>query len=170
MNREQRRAAKHRARRPARRERSKLNPVIRAVIEADFKAKFTALKLAAEVQCLASDDAVQIAADAGYLLFITLRALELDQFELQDADVIEALALMGTALGDISEASAITGDQRNDLVTGMNYLDALVQALSKEAISIAWYQVETAASQGGMGTQDLDALLARLSEAGHEPC
>lgn len=165
MNREQRRAAKRSGRRPARAKRSTLNPVIRAVIEADFKAKFAALKQAAEVQCLASDDHVQIAADAGYLLFITLRALQLDQYEIEDADVIDALAVMGAALAEINEAGAITSIERCDLVTGMNYLDALVQVLSKEAIAVAWHQVEEAARQSDIGTKDLEDLLIKLAEA-----
>lgn len=164
MNREQRRAARRSARRAAKQERSTLNPVIRAVIEADYRAKFSKLKQAAEVQCLASDDTAQIAADAGYLLFITLRALELDQFELQDAEVIEGLALMGNAIADINEAGAIDAQQRAELVDGMDYLDALVQVLSKESIAIGWYQVEQAANQGGMGSEDLEALLQRLAQ------
>lgn len=165
MNRAEARAAAKQARRPAKPQRSRLNPVIRAVIEADFKKRFSELKQAAEVQCLASDDATQIAADAGYLLFITLRALQLDQLELEDAEVVDGLALMGNALADVSAAGTITQQQREELVSGMDYLDALVQPLSKEAIAIAWHQVEEAAHKGDMGTHDLDALLGRATES-----
>lgn len=163
MNRAETRAAARRARRPVKYARTKLNPVIRAVIEADFKKRFRALKQAAEVQCLASDDTTQIAADAGYLLFITLRALQLDQFDLEDSEVIDGLALMGNALADVSAAGVISQEQRSELVTGMNYLDALVQPLSKESIAVAWYQVEESARKGDIGTNDLNALLSRLS-------
>lgn len=163
MNRAESRAAARSARRPVKHARTKLNPVIRAVIEADFRLRFSALKQDAEVQCLASDDTTQIAADAGYLLFITLRALQLDQFEFEDAEVIDALALMGNALADVSAAGVISQEQRAELVNGMNYLDALVQPLSKESIAVAWYQVEESARKGDIGTNDLDALLARLN-------
>lgn len=163
MNRAETRAAARRARRPVKYARTKLNPVIRAVIESDFRLRFSALKQAAEVQCLASDDTTQIAADAGYLLFITLRALQLDQLELEDPEVINALALMGNALADVSEAGLISQQQRAELVGGMDYLDALLQPLSKEAIAVAWHQVDQAARKGDIGTNDLNALLSRLS-------
>jgi len=163
MNRAESRAAAKQARRPVKPKRSRLNPVIHAVIEADFKKRFNALKQAAEVQCLASDDTTQIAADAGYLLFITLRALQLDQLEIEDAEVIDGLALMGNALADVSATGAITKEQRAELVTGMDYLDALIQPLSKEVIAIAWYQVDESARNGDIGAQDLDALLGRMT-------
>lgn len=135
-----------------------------SVLDVDFKARFAALKQAAEVQCLASDDTAQIAADAGYLLFITLRALEIEQFELEDTDVIDGLALMGNALADINEAGTITDEQRAEMVAGMDYLDALVQVLSKKALSYAWRQVEERAHQGDIGTASLNALLHQLSQ------
>ena len=163
MNREQRRAAKRGASRPARRERQ-VSQLMHSVLDVDFKARFAALKQAAEVQCLASDDTAQIAADAGYLLFITLRALEIEQFELEDAEVIDALALMGNALADINEAGTITNEQRAEMVAGMDYLDALVQVLSKKALSYAWRQVEDRAHQGDIGTASLNALLGQLSQ------
>lgn len=163
MNREQRRAAKRGARRPARRERQ-VSQLMYSVLDVDFKARFAALKQAAEVQCLASDDTAQIAADAGYLLFITLRALEIEQFELEDAEVIDGLALMGNALADINEAGTITDEQRAEMVAGMDYLDALVQVLSKKALSYAWRQVEDRAHQGDIGTASLNALLGQLSQ------
>lgn len=163
MNRAEVRAAARQARKPMKRQGGKLNPVIRAVIEADFKKRFSALKKSAEVQCLASDNTIQIAADAGYLLFITLRALQLDEFEIEDEEVINGLALMGNALADVSASGMISQEQRTELVTGMDYLDALVQPLSKESIAIAWYQIEEAARKGDIGTQDLDALLVRLN-------
>ena len=171
MNRTQRRRVeriesrtKSGRRKQPRQDSTAINPVITAVIEADCKAKFSKLKTDAEVHCLASDDAIQIAYNAGLLLFITLRALEIETFEIEDADVIEALAIMGSTLGDLNAAKAITQQQRDDLVTGMDYLDALVQPLSKEAVAIAWHQVDTAAAHGDIGTQDLDLLLKRLSE------
>ena len=163
MNREQRRAAKRGASRPARRERQ-VSQLMHSVLDVDFKARFAALKQAAEVQCLASDDTAQIAADAGYLLFITLRALEIEQFELEDAEVIDGLALMGNALADINEAGTITNEQRAEMVAGMDYLDALVQVLSKKALSYAWRQVEDRAHQGDIGTASLNALLGQLSQ------
>lgn len=163
MNREQRRAAKRSARLPARRERQ-VSQLMHSVLDVDFKARFAALKTAAEVQCLASDDTAQIAADAGYLLFITLRALEIEQFELEDTDVIDGLALMGNALADINEAGTITDEQRAETVAGMDYLDALVQVLSKKALSYAWRQVEDRAHQGDIGTASLNALLENLSQ------
>lgn len=163
MNREQRRAAKRSGRQPDRRERQ-VSQLMHSILDVDFKARFGALKTAAEVQCLASNDTAQIAADAGYLLFITLRALELDQFQIQDADVIEGLALMGNALADINEAGVITSDQRAELIAGMDYLDALVQVLPKKALSFAWRQVEDRAHQGDIGTASLNALLQDLSK------
>ena len=163
MNREQRRAAKRSARRPARRERQ-VSQLMHSILDVDFKARFAALKTAAEVQCLASNDTTQIASDAGYLLFITLRALELDQYQIQDADVAEGLALMGNALADINEAGTITDEQRAEMVAGMDYLDALVQVLSKKALSYAWRQVEDRAHQGDIGTASLNALLENLSQ------
>lgn len=162
MNRAERRAQGKRKHRLHAAPERPLLPIIRAVIEADFKKRFATLKQAAEVQCLASDDTTQIAADAGYLLFITLRALQLDQFEIEDAEVIDGLALMGNALADVSAAGTISQAQRAELVTGMNYLDALMQPLSKESIAVAWHQVEEAARKGDIGTNDLDALLTRL--------
>lgn len=163
MNREQRRAAKRGASRPARQERQ-VSQLMHSVLDVDFKARFAALKQAAEVQCLASDNTAQIAADAGYLLFITLRALEIEQFELEDAEVIDGLALMGNALADINEAGTITNEQRAEMVAGMDYLDALVQVLSKKALSYAWRQVEDRAHQGDIGTASLNALLGQLSQ------
>lgn len=163
MNRAERRAQGKRKTRVGAYKPRPLLPIERAVIEADYKKRFSALKQAADIQCSASDDTTQIAGDAGYLLFIILRALQLDQLELEDAEVIDALALMGNALADVSEAGTITKEQRAELVAGMDYLDALLQPLSKEAIAVAWHQVDQAARNGGIETHNLNALLSRLS-------
>lgn len=96
------------------------------------------------------------------LLFVTLRALVLDRLEIEDREVIEALAIMGAALGDLRDAEAVTHAQRQALITGMDYLDALVQAVTKEAMAVAWFQIDQACQGEGVGTQDLDRLLVKL--------
>ena len=44
----------------------------------------------------------------------------------------------------------------------MDYLDALVQAVTKEAVAVAWFQIDQACQGEGIGTQDLDRLLVKL--------
>ena len=168
MNRAQRRYAKKAVRhKPAHKDKSSINPVLCAVIDADFKQRFKALKLDAEQQCIASQDVTRIVYSAGFLLFVTLRALVLDRLEIEDLEVIEALAVMGAALGDLRDAEAVTPAQRQALITGMDYLDALVQAVTKEAMAVAWFQIDQACQGEGVGTQDLDRLLVKL-KAGDE--
>lgn len=168
MNRKQRRAhekALTTKRKPGRQKGETFNPVVAAVLEADCRHRFGELKRSAEVHCLASDDVQQIVYNAGFMLFITLKALELDGFDIEDMEVVEDLAAMGATIGNINEGAQITREQRESLVLGMDYLDALVQPLSQEAVALAWYKVEFAAKGGGMGTKDLDALLSKLTQA-----
>jgi hypothetical protein len=148
--------------RKPRKPRSTLSPLIVAITEATYAQKFSELKLQAQQHCLASDDTQMIAGKCGFLLFVTLRALEIDGYVIEDDDVIQALALMGSVLGDLNELGTIKDGQREELVLGMDYLDALVQALSKKSVAVAWYQIDTAAMGGDIGTHELDRLLQRL--------
>lgn len=159
---DRRRMERSKNHKPRRNDKASFNPVIRAVIERDTREKFAILKGQAESYCIASNDVTQIVHSAGFLLFVTLRALNLDQLEIEDRDVCDALALMGLVLGDIRETETLTQEQRRALMDGMDILDALIQPLSKEALAVAWWDVEKAcASPEGVGTQDLNALLDR---------
>lgn len=165
LNRKQRRDAIKLAKRKPRKHNDKtaINPVLCASFEAEFKKNFAILKIQAEQQCIAGNDPLKIAHNAGFLLFVTLRALTLDEMEIEEVEVIEALAIMGDVLGDIQSGQEIDRHQRAGLMTGMDYLDALVQTTSKEANAIAWRQVEIAArTPQGVGTEDLEHLLSRI--------
>lgn len=151
-------------RRKRRQPKPTLSPLIMAITRENYAQKFTLLKQQAEQHCLASEDTEMIAGTSGFLLFVTLRALHLDQYEIEDLDVLEALARMGNVLRDVYELGGITDQQRQRLVHGMDYLDALVQVLSKESVAVAWCQVDTAATQGQISTHDLDRLLERLKD------
>jgi hypothetical protein len=169
MNRAMLREAKKAERRkPARQDKTSINPVLRAVFEADLKKRFTTLKREAEQQCIASNDVNRVVYNAGFLLFITLRALEIDRFEIEDLEVVQSLAIMGAALGDMRLTEAIEPEARQSLITGMDYLDALVQVLSKEALALAWHQVDQACQGEGVGTHDLENLLSRLGKKAQE--
>ena len=148
--------------RKPRKPRSTLSPLIVAITEATYSQKFSDLKLQAQQHCLASDDTQMIAGKCGFLLFVTLRALEIDGYTIENDDVVQTLALMGSVLGDLNELGTVTIEQRDELVLGMDYLDALVQALSKKSVAVAWYQIDTAAMGGDIGTHELDRLLQRL--------
>lgn len=154
------RRAKHKT---ARQDKTALNPVLIASLEADFREKLTNLKLEADKHCIAGEDIKAIVYNCGFLLYVVIRAMNIEQFDIEEQDALEALREMGETLADIQTAQALSIDQRKVLMDGMDYLVAIMPHLSKEALAIARWQVEKAAQYNESGANDFSKLIARFN-------
>jgi hypothetical protein len=145
MNRAIRRAAaKHAKHKPTRRHKPLINPVGEAIIrggEAIFDKSFNQLKREADIQCIASDNLPLLVLNVGFLLYVILRGLELDQLEIDEEDTKVELEAMKDALMQVQETDAMTPANRKTLMDGMDTLVALSEVLSKEARAVAWAHV-----------------------------
>lgn len=138
------------------------NPVALAVGARNFRTEFHRLKVKADQLCIVSDNVPDICASAGRLLFVTLRALDLQELQIEETDAIDTLAIMGCALGDALEADRIDQLQRTALMAGMDHLVALTEVLSLESLGAAWWQLEQALATGNLGTDALNDMLAQV--------
>lgn len=141
---ERRHAAKVAKHKPQRNDKRKCGTLVdKAIWNAgrdSFKRAFQSLKISADQQCIASEDAQKIVLDVGFLLYIVLRAMELDQIE-PDEETKIGLDSMKQVLCDVQDFKAITQGQRAVLIDGMDYLDAISDVLSDEAAAVAWSHV-----------------------------
>lgn len=141
---ERRSAAKVAKHKPQRNDKRKCGTLVdKAIWNAgrdSFRKAFQTLKLSADQQCLASDDAIKIVLDVGFLLYVVLRGMELDQLE-PDQETAQGLDDMKTVLCDVQDVGEITPEQRKVLIDGMDYLVALSDVLTDEASAVAWSHV-----------------------------
>lgn len=164
LSRSQRRAlAKDKQqRRPARK---KGSTVIHAVRHAVFRRHFEGLLVLGDALCASSNDTTDIAGVLGRLLFVTAKAVSLEEMEIEEPDVIRALALMDSTLSMIATTGGIDAQQRKDLLAGLDYLEALSRAVSTDALDQSSCQLDRLITQGpDFGDDEIARLLDRIAK------
>ena len=148
--------------RPARR---KCSTVINAVRHAVFRKYFEGLLITADGLCTSSDDTTDIAGVVGRLLFVIAKAVSLEEMEIEELDVIHSLRHMDSTLTHIAKTGDIDTQQRKDLLTGLEYLDALSRAVSTEALDMSSWLLDRLITKGpDFGDDEIPLLLDRIAK------
>ncbi len=134
LSRSQRRALVKEEKKKQRPVRRKSSSVINAVRHAVFRKHFEGLFVTADGLCAASNDVTDIAGVVGRLLFVTAKAVSLDELEIEDPEVNRALACAEGTLTQIVKIGDIDSQQRAELLVGLDYLEALSRVVSIEAL------------------------------------
>lgn len=166
LSRSQRRALekeeKKKKQRPVRR---KGSTVINAVRHAVFRKHFEDLLVKADGLCASSNDTTDIAGVVGRLLFVTAKAVSLEEMQIEEPDVIRALRDMDGTLTHIAKAGGIEAQQRKELLAGLDYLDALSRAVSTEALDMSSWLLDRLITKGpDFGDDEIPLLLDRIAK------
>lgn len=164
MNRAQRRAAR-KPPRPGRRKPLGVNPIAVAISAAQFRERFTSLKQCADEACATSDDAELICVTVGRLVFIVLAAMDGIGLHVEEIEVIKTIMQMADTLGDVNESHSITPERRELLMTGMDYMLAIVDSgeLPDKVLGAVWGKLEILLDSSDLGTAAIEQMLKRVS-------
>lgn len=148
--------------RPARKQVSTVTNLVRRVV---FRQQFSDLLVKADGLCVSSNAPSDIAAVVGRLLFVTAKAVSLEEMEVEEPDVIRALSLVDSTLSHIVRAGEIDAQQRKDLLAGLEYLDALSRAVSTDALDMAWWLLDQLITKGpGFGDDEIPLILDKITK------
>lgn len=141
------------------------NGITNAVREAVFRKRFEDLQCEAERVCEFSNDIPEIVGVVGQLLFVTVKAVSLEEMEVEEHDVVACLSRMENELETVMQTREIGAQTREDLQIGLDYLDALSRAVSTAALDMSWWRLnQILTSDQGFGVDDIRLLLNRISK------
>lgn len=164
LSRSQRRARVKEEKKKQRPVRRKGSTVINAVRHAVVRKHFEGLLVTADGLCASSNDVTDIAGVVGRLLFVTAKAVSLEEMEIEEPDVIRALTLAESTLTQIVKTGDIEARQRKDLLAALDYLDALSRAVSTEALDMSTWLLDRLIAKGpDFGDDEIPLLLDRIS-------
>ena len=166
LSRSQRRArVKDEKKKQQRPVRNKGSSVINAVRHAVFRKHFEGLLVTADGLCASSSDVTDIAGVVGRLLFVTAKAVSLEELEIEEPEVIRALTLAESTLAQIVKAGDIDAQQRKDLLAGLDCLEALSRAVSIEALDMSSWLLDRLIAKGpDFGDDEIPRLLERIAK------
>lgn len=154
-------AAKHRA---PRRKWDKFGPLHMAYARDAFLRDVAKMRAQANLQAIAGADMPVMCDNAGRLLFMVCRAMQLAGLEIEEAEHVQALVAMGDALALLRAEPARFDALRPALLRGMDVVEAVLHGVPVQYLGAAAYELEQAirktdAQMPALTTDDITRLL-----------